>query len=100
MANIRISPEEIDAKVAYYKSMEGQVNQLITEIMRNAQECADSWEGKASEAFYELVNKVQNDVMKPFEQAMATLSVDLDKVKAEFVNADEGAQRAINGAMN
>lgn len=88
MANIKMSPDELQAKSAYFETKSEELGSLITEIGGQVQELAAQFEGSTADAFEEQMIQIQNGPMTEYQRMMGEISVQLKNIMENMQNMD------------
>lgn len=100
MANITMSPEELQAKATYFDTKSEELGALITEVSGKVQELAAQFQGSTADAFEEQMIEIQNGPMKQYQSMMSQIAGQLRTINNNMTEMDSKMAAEIRGAAN
>lgn len=89
MANIRLSPDELDSFATKLRKNSSQAQELAKSIASNIKGCADSWEGNKQKEFVSKFDAIRPTLDKSLPELIEDMAKSLNTIAENFRNADK-----------
>lgn len=97
MANIRVTPETLDAQGKSLIDYASNLNEILNSIDGKINEIIDGWDGLAQDAYYEMYNTMKES-LKQFPELVESLGTATQSSAKAFGDVDEALRNSFSQA--
>ncbi len=98
MANIRVTPEELDSQGAALIDYAGDLADILGQVNDKINEIIDGWDGLAQDAYFDMYTTMKESLDK-FPELVNSLGEATKSAAEAFASVDEQLQSGFNSAM-
>ncbi len=97
MANIRVTPETLEAQGNDLKTLAAEISDLLAQIDSKVTEICDGWDGLAQDAYYDMYGTMKES-LKQFPELVSSLGEATVAAAGVFGSSDEELRASFSGA--